>query len=500
MSADTNVLLRYLPLLRALINLLGDLPLTLDRPPPLLCVPHIVLTELDGLKCSKVITQPSALVPSNEPLYSSHSPQKSARSQAAIGDLSRAASNWLLSVFPSSNTPPSQPIIIRGQRKHESLIPRQDGRRAAETNDAQVLDACLYFRTNYEASARVVLLSNDRNLSLRARTEGIDSVALEETTPVSGLLFNIDPEFALKIQRLASSSSGHPPPLSNSPPRSPKPTPPVSRRPTSSSTAPRSQPKVSFISPRPIPLTPESEFMELDLDRPFPPLEAPPPPLMRTVSTATHLFLNLCDLVAHFLALPVYRHIVGHLHRTAAWKQSCWQEELGDWTLWEAKDVVGAVKRWWDDGDLKSVCLRGLELQQDTSGCLARPAPPASPLRTTSTSCWSPAASPTSTQTQSSFAAASCSPSRSQLLPAKRLQEFHLSLSSLSVTLGSTGDAAGRWSAPRYEILLEQVAILLTAILGGVYGGEVDLAIKNVIKNWALELVTVGVQVDVSLF
>lgn len=131
-----------------------------------LVVPHAAIRELDGLKNSTRVTARSLLVPE----VSSDGPNPPSRTvEASIGNLSRAASNWLLDVVASPAGGLEKPTFVRGQRQHESLIPRINGRRDAGSNDDEILDVCQFLSNNLEQDGKVILLSDDRNLCLKAR-------------------------------------------------------------------------------------------------------------------------------------------------------------------------------------------------------------------------------------------------------------------------------------------------------------------------------------------
>ncbi|KAL8293558.1 hypothetical protein RQP46_000259 [Phenoliferia psychrophenolica] len=161
---DTNILLGYLPHLRALVGSLAEAAGSGARPALEFCVPHVVVQELDGLKSSARMTKRSLLAQDAASGPSSR--------EASIGSLSRAASNWLLDVLPTPGTP-GRTTFVRGQRQHESLLPRVNGRRnAGGSNDDEILDVARYFRQELGRDVRVVLLSDDKNLCLKSRQAG----------------------------------------------------------------------------------------------------------------------------------------------------------------------------------------------------------------------------------------------------------------------------------------------------------------------------------------
>lgn len=131
------MLIAQLRLLQDLYTLLeprNDVPVTL-------CIPRIVVAELDGLK--------------NATRLAGHT---------SVGESARRATTWLLSVLSLNRTG-----IIRGQRREETLLPQN--RDKSENNDSYVLDVALHAHS-VDPNRRVVLLSDDKVLVLRARIEG----------------------------------------------------------------------------------------------------------------------------------------------------------------------------------------------------------------------------------------------------------------------------------------------------------------------------------------
>ncbi|BGP12590.1 hypothetical protein JCM10213v2_000507 [Rhodosporidiobolus nylandii] len=153
---DTNIVISHLPLVRELVQLVASSP----TPSLTLLIPHVVLLELDGLKSSSRSTDVST----------PRADGNLRRMQTSISALARAATNWLLAALESGRPGSS---VVRGQRKSETLL-SQHAVRGAGDNDSLVLDAALFFRQR-EEGARVVLLSDDNNLRLRATFEQVEA-------------------------------------------------------------------------------------------------------------------------------------------------------------------------------------------------------------------------------------------------------------------------------------------------------------------------------------
>ncbi|BGP21455.1 hypothetical protein Rt10032_c01g0164 [Rhodotorula toruloides] len=329
---DTNVLISHLALLREFVELASRLP-----PPsrPSLLVPHIVLLELDGLKTSSRSTD----------TYSSNGP--SARARSSISTLARSATNWLLRELGGLR----DHGVVRGQRKAETLLPLDErGKPFGENNDSLVLDAALYQRQR--SASRVVLLTDDRNLQLRATVEHVEVLGIEAGQDAAAMLDKLSSQVA-------------PPKPSHPPAPAPRPREPsfsrdadssyvkVTRReqspsvPSPSYPSPSPSPRSSFASPAtsaPAPrerhpaqtavIAPTYYAMEAEaIDTPPLHSDLPPPPLV-SVDSPVDVFYNLSLLVGYFTALPSYRHAYQHLRTTRPNQQYEWQPELGDWRFW----------------------------------------------------------------------------------------------------------------------------------------------------------------------
>ncbi|GAA5834919.1 hypothetical protein JCM11251_002062 [Rhodosporidiobolus azoricus] len=493
---DTNVLISHLALLRDLVHLVASFPF----PSLTLLIPHIVLLELDGLK------------------NSSRSQNGAGRSQASISFLARAATNWLLSALKGEE---GAHMVVRGQRKSETLLLEGKGR--GGDNDSLVLDAALFFHER-EKGARVVLLSDDNNLRLRANFEQVEATGVGAKADAQSLLAQLGTPLSHSPSTIPSSQPSSPPPTTS-------PTSPRKRR----SPPPRlsSLPSVTRTSPLPLPSTAAaSSSMELDPPTP-PPLHAHLPiPLLVPVNNRADVYRNLATLLTHFIALPVFRHAFEHLKRTKPQEQRRWQEELGDWRLWEARDCVEACKTFWVEGDLEGLCKDGLEQAARKDTARSPPPPPPPPVvapkrahpplpsiatpakgRTTSSSRW---ATPSSTPSRQPLHPAPVSPpllpppipappapaplSRAASRPIPtQLSSLYSSLPALSLALSHPPDQTIRWSAPRFEVLLEEAGKLLLAVLAGAMKEDVRTEVGRIVQGWVGDLHRVGVRVEVTL-
>ncbi|GAA6031920.1 hypothetical protein JCM8097_003337 [Rhodosporidiobolus ruineniae] len=464
---DTNILISHLSLLNQLIHLAST---SSSSPSFTLLIPHIVLQELDGLKTSSRSTDVTL---------------DKRRTQTSISSLARAATNWLLQCLSGSGGAGNG--VVRGQRKSETLLGPAAAKGGRGDNDSLVLDAALFFREREAAGGvRVVLLSDDNNLRLRATFEQVEAVGIDPKGDAASLL-----------ERLGR---------------------PVKRR----SSSPRRSilPETTKAVPIPLSAPAPSASMEIDDAPEPPPLHASLlPPLLVPVRTRADVFRNLSTLVAHFLALPLYRHVHEHLRRTqpSVTEQRRWMDELGDWRLWEAKETVEAAKRWWSEGGVAGLCKSGFEHAE--KGAMAAPVPLDPPRPPSPPPALPPPARPTGRAASSSRWAtptrASATPSRAALpppppplppLPARRrpsppvprrLSDLSLSLSPLLASLSTPPHTAASWSAPRWEVLLDSTAELLLAVLSGAMRDDVSAEVRSIVGAWVGELESTGMRVEV---
>ncbi|BGO99246.1 PIN domain-domain containing protein [Rhodotorula toruloides] len=496
---DTNILVSHLALLREFVELAARLP---PSSRPVLLIPHIVLLELDGLKTSSRSTD----------TYSNNG--SSARARSSISTLARSATNWLLSELSGSR----DNGVVRGQGKAETLLSLDErGKTFGENNDSLVLDAALYQREQRSA-IRVLLLTDDRNLQLRATVEHIEAFGIEAGQDVTALLDRLSSPVPLP----KPSHSPSPPPRPRQPSfsRHAGPSPVKTPRKRRSPPAPSplypspSPSSSSFVPPSPaaptqrrepptsVPL-PTYHAMEAEaIDTPPPHSDLPPPPLV-SVESPVDVFYNLSLLIGHFVALPLYRHAYQYLRSTRPHEQHEWQPELGDWRYWSPAECAQRAKRWWEDGQVRELCRVGLEHASTTP--LDPPAPPhAQPLpqrqpSSSGSSRWATptpsAPSPPPTSTKQSLAA----PRRPKPSIDRQLSDLYSSLPTLVTYLSSAPPSLTTWSAPRWEVLLESTGTFLVAVLGGAVGGDVRGEVGTVVREWVGDLGRLGIRVQVEL-
>eukprot|EP00842_Homolaphlyctis_polyrhiza_P006813 jgi/Hompol1/720/HPOL_005426-RA len=142
---DTNVLIANLGLLSSLL-----LSLPSDM---FLLVPHVVVNELDGLKASTT-RESNGRDEAGRPIHQS------------LRECARKANQFL---FTNLSLHPNR---IRGQSKHDV---RPNVPLEALSNDDQILELCLFY--DEYVTRDVVLLSNDKNLCVKALMNSILTVA-----------------------------------------------------------------------------------------------------------------------------------------------------------------------------------------------------------------------------------------------------------------------------------------------------------------------------------
>lgn len=141
---DTNFVLSHL-------KLLNDIKRTALKYLLRIIIPLAVMQELDGLKSS------------SKRVDEAHD---STVSNKTIGHLARWANDWIFNELSNVNS------IVKGQ-KHKQRLDR------TATKDNSILDCCLYFKENYTQNL-VVLLSNDKNLCLKALANEVLTVSFKE--------------------------------------------------------------------------------------------------------------------------------------------------------------------------------------------------------------------------------------------------------------------------------------------------------------------------------
>lgn len=499
---DTNVLLRHLQLLQELVTLMQH---PQPQSPPTILIPHIVIAELDGLKNSDRIAD-------------SHD----SRSRASIAVLARRATSWILDAITEEQE--GRPTVVRGQRRDETLVERdRNGRQLAENNDALVLDAGLY---HLREGKPVVLLTDDKNLCLRARIEGlVDAFGIEEGTSALKLLERLDPPFARSMSEKMEDKSGSSNGRSSTSPTRPRQTiadpsspsrrrPPPDRASSVHSPPPRHSPPIPRSTSVPIPLASSraiDDSMELEAPAPPPIANTPYAPTLKPILSPSDVFFNLQEVLISFVAARLYRHVFEQLLETRPREQHRWQEELGDYRLWEARDCVKVMKAHWEDGRVRDVCLRGLEREPSTSSPSSSrvdkqpptsvPTSPPAPTRGTHSSRWAVSASIPTRRAPSPPPIPRPPPratsNRPRLSSTKRLSALHSSLSILHTSLCTPARDTNSWSPPRWEVLIEGIGELLIALLGGWFEGDVEKEVRIVVEEWASQLR--AVRVDVRL-
>lgn len=503
---DTNVLISHLALLQAAVRQARDLP---PSTRPLFLVPQIVLAELDGLKSSSRTTERVG-----------NGSDRGSSTRSSISVLARTAISWLLDTISS----PTSSRVLRGQRRGESFHGNAGGQPLlGENNDTLVLDAALWRRA-HSRTARVALITEDRNLRLRATVEGVESFAIDWQDDATRLLERLvsgptcEPAFPAKgLPRRESRHAPPPapeewrlksPPSSRDPPRS-----------LSATSANRSspQPRARPVPPRarsaPSP-TPRSGGSGVQRSFEEPPLyaESPPPPLV-AVEAVVDVYYNLALLVSHFVALPIYRHIHEHLEQRRASDRHIWMSELGDWRNWHPETCIERARRWWSDGDVESLCRSGLELaygaeatRSASSGSRNETAREPSDLR--------PSKSPTLPPSRGSRWAdprsegrdghIERSPRRTDYLQAPtrgseaarripRVADVQRDLVLMQDFLGTDPAKIGAWTPLRWEVLLETTGLFLVAVLGGTFRADVRGEVAGILQQWVADLRVCGV-------
>lgn len=488
---DTNILISHLPLLRSFVDLSSSLP---SPQRPTLLIPHIVLRELDGLKTSGRSTD--IAVHSN-----SHS--RPNRMTASISTLARAATNWLLSAIPSSGTPSDTRSIVRGQRKTETLLSKHA--MVGENNDSLVLDAAVYF---LQQAKRVVLLSDDNNLRLRAKFEQVEALTVDTRigNDPEKLLDSLDPSIrrtppldsktTIPIETRATNGHSRSIP---SPPTSPR-SPPRTR--SQKSLPPRSPTKAT---PLPLPSTiARSNSMELDPEHTVPLHASRHPPTLLPATSPSSIYSNLLILFAHFLALNLYKTVYYH-HECRPDGGNATQrkvlEDLGDWREWDAARCGEVIKKYWNEGGIRTLCEKGYEKMNPTTSAPPPPPPIPSPAKKFVSTPASPprsrwASTPTSPPLKPISPPRPPPPSRPTLSPAAALSNLHSTLPYLISTLSLPSSTTSNWSSIKFEILLEALGNWLMILLSGILGSCVKEDVEGMVRNWEDELKSAGVGVS----
>ncbi|GAA6063626.1 hypothetical protein JCM10212_000127 [Sporobolomyces blumeae] len=525
---DTNILISHLQLVQSFAALAASIPIP-HR--PTLLVPHIVLRELDGLKTSSRSTDVAGTTNRRTAV-------------ASIATLARAATNWLLAAISSSRES-DEPPRVRGQRKSETLV-SQHVRPSGENNDSLVLDAALYF---VHHGARVVLLSNDNNLRLRAKFEGVEAHAVEPSMGTDGakLLSKIDNLPTLAVDRPApvaeeTRPTASSPPLSRDASLHATRSPPQRRRRTSSLTAhppasptaarqPSRSPSAHPASPRPLPSTvARSSSMELDPSHSVPLHASSGSPLLPPPTTRSAIFQNLLTLTTHFLSLPLYKHVYTHFKCRpdgADATQRKVLDDLGDWREWDARELFRVVEAWWNEGGIEELCRAGFDKvrkeremdeekaradaeqrerqavkeQEEAAKRKQEAAKRKLPTHATPSRWALPSPAPTPPKPcapPNPSKAPADPPARRKRPPVPTTSALHQSLAYLSRTLALPPSETTSWSSVRFEILFETLSPWLVAVLSGALKGprSVEADVDRLVESWKDELGAIGVKIS----
>nr|ODN88277.1 hypothetical protein L203_02886 [Cryptococcus depauperatus CBS 7841] len=146
---DTNVLIKHLNLVRTLHAVLA----AIQPPGLLLLVPFKVIQEIDGLQSSSKLPHPDSPVD--------------------VGRLARVANSWLLETHRERRQ--GGPCAVRCQ----SLAERYDHNVIGGKGDDEILDCCLYYKSQ---GARVVLWTDDKNLRLKSESNDIVTLGCQNLT------------------------------------------------------------------------------------------------------------------------------------------------------------------------------------------------------------------------------------------------------------------------------------------------------------------------------
>ncbi|SCV68719.1 BQ2448_840 [Microbotryum intermedium] len=519
---DTNVLIRHLTLLRDLVEMVIGVQ-TLSTSTPVLLIPSIVLRELDGLKTQRRITSGGR----------------------ELDSLARSATTFILETIEAQSKYARPTIRIQAPR--ESLRdPKQPHQRQdVGSNDDLVLDAAEYHKN------RAVLLTDDKILLVKAHSSNMAAFSIDRTkaTTARTLLALFEPQLAeLAAEPVVRAATATPSSPYKKRSSSSKPITPL---------IPGSARKVDPI-PLSVPPVPRHDSMELESDSPPPPRERPSaPPRPWPVVSPSDVFYNACDILAHLLAYDIYWHVFDHLRMTQPKEQHTWQEELGDWQHWDGAECIEVLKRWWEEGDLRKVCLKGIQmemgLEKDKSAATpvvveqVQPPPAVQPLipnrngsqsnstgtRNLNSSRWAAEATSAKPMTGNSSKPAlsgsnsiplgrrnssanasvtsiskavpmsqSTKSTRSNITttPLQKLQTFHQALARFlpggHTSLRADPDAVNQWPEWRWELLCEGIEEVLAVVLGALLG-DVREEVRGEVLRWTQDLKKVGLDVRI---
>lgn len=504
-------MISHLALLRATVNLATRLE---PGSQPILYIPQIVLAELDGLKVS-----------TRETDYANCGEESAAgKTRTSISILARAAITWLLEALSTSGA-----AVVRGQKRSETLVPTPDGRPPlGENNDSLVLDAALWCRQHL-APQRIALITEDRNLRIRATVEGLETLIIEPHEGATGLLARLKAGSVTGPQVARRTKSRHAP---SAPTRVAK-TDRMSERmnerrlsaaqsgPEQKSASVARAPSTQLLDPphpSPAPLDMEDTAKNaVDSYHPssaLPPLHAdlPPPPLV-SVETVADVFYNLALLTSHFIALPIYRHVYEDLVRTRPDERHVWLAALQDWRDWLPTTCIAQARRWWEDGDIEGLCRVGLACAYEAKAPTIYPdtaaLPPTSAESTAAnsaskvrTSRWATTSGVTRSQRRVEDvrppAPASVKPTSGRKR-APQLAHIRRDLTLVQEFLGADPSAVASWPALRWEVLLETLGLFLVAVLGGTFKSDVRSEVSIIVQQAVSDLRVCGVAVHVEV-
>lgn len=156
---DTNFILAHLDIVLSLNDLASKYGLRI-------IIPISLVRELDLLKSSTKTTTMTS---------------KNNKSEKTVGYLARKAIDWVYTVLANNSS------FVKGQKVRQTL------NRDAIKDDA-FLDCCIYFKENYPSSL-IVLLSDDKNLCLKALTNDILTISYRESMTAELIAGTIEEEF-----------------------------------------------------------------------------------------------------------------------------------------------------------------------------------------------------------------------------------------------------------------------------------------------------------------
>lgn len=142
---DTNFILSHLKIIDEITKTASQFSLRI-------IIPIAVMKELDGLKISTKSVDSS--------------PHDLSLEGKTIGHLARWANDWIYSKLSDLNSP------VKGQTMKQKIDP-------TAVKDDAILDCCLFLKENYQSNL-VVLLSNDKNLCMKALANQVLTVSFKK--------------------------------------------------------------------------------------------------------------------------------------------------------------------------------------------------------------------------------------------------------------------------------------------------------------------------------